>query len=130
MSQGNIATQRVDDATQLSRHVKLTDVATTLHLSLHPHGLAQGTVEVVVVDIIEYLVFPTKIVGNDVVLAQQIFTVVADCFVKLFLVVLIESVADYLLQSRSSGVSFAFFLTKDISCIEDCCQKYDNADNA
>ena len=118
MGKGYVATQRVDDATQLGRLVELTHVATALHLGLHLHGLAQRTIEVVVVDIIEYLVLPAEVIAFYVVFAQQVLAVVGDGFVELLLVVLIKSVADHLQQSGCSGVFVALFLGRKMNRVE------------
>ena len=77
---------------------------TLLHVVLHGHCLSQRTIEVVVVDVIEYLVLPTEVESAEVILLQKIVAILVYSVVKLLFVILIEGNADPLQQMLNAVI--------------------------
>ena len=70
MGQGNVASQRIDDASQMCMMDLMLGIA-LLHIALHNHRLTKGTIEVVVVDVVEHLVLPTEVEPAEVIVLQK-----------------------------------------------------------
>ena len=69
---------------------------TFFHIALHIHGFTQGTIEMVVVDVVEHLVLPTEVETAEVFILQKVFAVLVYGVVEFLFVILIKGNADFL----------------------------------
>ena len=70
--------------------IEFTVSTTSLHIFLHGHRFAHGPIEVIVVDVVKYLILPATVECAGVIIFKQVVAVVTYCFVECLLVILVK----------------------------------------